>query len=171
MSPHRPDQPLAGFARRGFDLPVRGVCAIDGLARLAADAEREAAWALSEDLDELLADVHTFAQFKAVENQLLDEVAELESGESRMSGHVNDVAGTMKAIADATRAGAARLLASIGIKVDVPTDNSKLASRLRSARAPKHKPPLKSSGNATPPLPRAPNGEFAPADAAASVQL
>jgi hypothetical protein len=92
--------------------------------QVAADEERVASWATSEEVDALLADVHDFVKFKQIENRLLDEVAELESGEARMLDVTHDVASTLKAIGDATLAGAARLLSSIGIKVDVSPEAS-----------------------------------------------
>jgi hypothetical protein len=80
--------------------PRNGGTSCDFLAaqKKAAMADERAAWDLSADLDVLLADVHDFAKFKALENQLLDEVAELESGERRMLGVTQDVASTLKAI-------------------------------------------------------------------------
>jgi hypothetical protein len=90
----------------------------------ASMAAERAAWDLSADLDVLLADVHDFAKFKALENQLLDEVAELESGEARMLDVTHDVASTLKAITNATQAGALRLLAKLGLHVDAATESS-----------------------------------------------
>jgi hypothetical protein len=107
--------------------------------QVAADEERVASWATNEDVDVLLADVHDFAKFKSIENHLRDEIAELESGECRMLDHSQDVAATLAAIANATIAGAARLLASIGIKVDTPpeaadADLAQLEARLAAEK-------------------------------------
>jgi hypothetical protein len=118
-----------------------GILPCDELARrkVAAAAEAREQSDTNEAVDALLANVHTFAQFKDIENALLDEVAELESGENRMVSHSQDVAATMRQIADATKAGAARLLASIGIKVDVKpeaadADVAQLEARLAAER-------------------------------------
>jgi hypothetical protein len=83
------------------------------------DAER-AEIAADAETDALLEGVRDLIGHKAIENQLRDDIAELESAASRMQRHRDAAGRTEDSIANTVRAGAAKLLASVGINIDAP---------------------------------------------------
>jgi hypothetical protein len=86
------------------------------LERLEQEAEAET--------DRLVAGIRDLVGFKRLEDQFEDEVAELESAAARMERHRESAAEAQSDYGAAIKSAAAKLLATVGIKIEVPDESA-----------------------------------------------